>query len=59
MEVRTVGRDEAFLSHSFGARDRRDLGLGTPGTDYCRTCGRSIGCSASSTHACTGSSCIS
>lgn len=34
MEVRTVGRDEAFLSHSYG-RDTVVISVsGTPGTDY-------------------------
>jgi FAD/FMN-containing dehydrogenase len=34
MEVRTVGRDDAFLSHSYG-RDTVVISVsGTPGTDY-------------------------
>jgi hypothetical protein len=34
MEVRTVGRDEAFLSHSY-ERDTVVISVsGTPGTDY-------------------------
>ena len=56
MEVRTVGRDEAFLSHSY-ERDTVVISVsGMPGTDYGRTCARSTGCSASSTRACTGES---
>jgi FAD/FMN-containing dehydrogenase len=34
MEVRTVGRDEAFLSHSYGRQTVVISVSGTPGTDY-------------------------
>ena len=34
MEVRTVGRDEAFLSHSYGRETVVISVSGTPGTDY-------------------------
>ena len=59
MEVRTVGREEALLSHSY-ERDTVVISVsGTPGTDYWPSCATSTGCSASSTRASTGASCTS
>ena len=58
MEVRTVGRDEAFLSHSYGRTRSSSPSLGRPERITTRTCATSTGCSARSTRGFTGGSFI-